>query len=63
MMIERRFKDLLFILALSKNAFIRYLMSVDNSVIDRSKFEVFMEMDRPLPEYFIASSHNTYLIG
>ncbi|GAA5905492.1 phosphatidylinositol phospholipase C [Sporobolomyces salmoneus] len=37
-----------------------YLMSSDNAAI---KDESMQDMTRPLPEYFISSSHNTYLIG
>ncbi|GAA5842020.1 hypothetical protein JCM5353_001096 [Sporobolomyces roseus] len=37
-----------------------YLMSSDNAVI---KDESLQDMTRPLPEYYISSSHNTYLIG
>ncbi|GAA5953650.1 hypothetical protein JCM3765_006927 [Sporobolomyces pararoseus] len=37
-----------------------YLMSSDNAAI---KDEASQDMTRPLPEYYISSSHNTYLIG
>ncbi|GAA6010969.1 hypothetical protein JCM11491_005887 [Sporobolomyces phaffii] len=37
-----------------------YLMSSDNAAI---KDESSQDMTRPLPEYYISSSHNTYLIG
>jgi phosphatidylinositol phospholipase C, beta len=50
-------------LAMSQQAFLRYLMSSDNLVFDPSKLDLFMDMDRPLSHYFISSSHNTYLIG
>ncbi|GAA5947791.1 hypothetical protein JCM10213_002114 [Rhodosporidiobolus nylandii] len=42
------------------DGFVSFLMSSDNAAIkDESK----QDMSRPLPEYFISSSHNTYLIG
>ncbi|GAA6033235.1 hypothetical protein JCM8097_003009 [Rhodosporidiobolus ruineniae] len=42
------------------DGFVSYLMSSDNAAIkDESK----QDMSRPLPEYYISSSHNTYLIG
>ncbi|GAA5905003.1 hypothetical protein JCM8208_007657 [Rhodotorula glutinis] len=42
------------------DGFVSFLMSSDNAAIkDESK----QDMTRPLPEYFISSSHNTYLIG
>lgn len=51
------------LLAMSQEAFLRYLMSFDNLVFDPTKLELFMDMDRPLTHYFISSSHNTYLTG
>ncbi|GAA5853659.1 hypothetical protein JCM8547_007400 [Rhodosporidiobolus lusitaniae] len=42
------------------DGFVLYLMSSDNAPI---KDESQQDMTRPLPEYFISSSHNTYLIG
>lgn len=44
-------------------SFLRYLLSFDNLIVDPSKFDQFMDMDKPLAHYFIASSHNTYLTG
>ncbi|CAF0980766.1 unnamed protein product [Adineta steineri] len=44
-------------------SFLRYLLSFDNLIVDPSKFDLFMDMDKPLSHYFIASSHNTYLTG
>ncbi|GAA5902903.1 hypothetical protein JCM5296_006327 [Sporobolomyces johnsonii] len=42
------------------DGFASYLMSSDNAAI---KDESAQDMGRPLPEYYISSSHNTYLIG
>ncbi|BGO94412.1 hypothetical protein NBRC10512_003785 [Rhodotorula toruloides] len=42
------------------DGFVSFLMSSDNAAI---KDESRQDMTRPLPEYFISSSHNTYLIG
>ncbi|CEQ42345.1 SPOSA6832_04140 [Sporobolomyces salmonicolor] len=42
------------------DGFASYLMSSDNAAI---KDESAQDMCRPLPEYYISSSHNTYLIG
>ncbi len=42
-------------------SFLRYLLSFDNLIVDPAKFDNFMDMDKPLAHYFIASSHNTYL--
>ena len=44
-------------------SFLRYLLSFDNLIVDPTKFDLCMDMDKPLAHYFIASSHNTYLTG
>ena len=43
--------------------FSAFLASPDNSVLHTRHRKVCQDMDRPLPEYFVSSSHNTYLIG
>ncbi|UJR16323.1 hypothetical protein I4U23_003229 [Adineta vaga] len=48
---------------MSKEGFLRYLLSFDNFIVDPAKFDLFMDMNKPLTHYFIASSHNTYLTG
>ena len=48
---------------MSDESFLRYLLSFDNFIVDPAKFDLFMDMDKPLTHYFIASSHNTYLTG
>lgn len=40
-------------------AFTSFLLSPDNTAFEDDKDD----MTRPLPEYFISSSHNTYLVG
>ena len=40
-------------------AFTSFLLSPDNSAFKDEK----MDMSLPLPDYFISSSHNTYLVG
>ncbi|XP_076235986.1 1-phosphatidylinositol 4,5-bisphosphate phosphodiesterase isoform X2 [Calliopsis andreniformis] len=48
---------------LSKEGFIRYLMSDENAPVFLDKLEEWMDMDQPLAHYYINSSHNTYLSG
>ena len=49
---------------LSKTKFRNYLLSTDfNGVARSDNTEVWMDMNQPLTHYFIASSHNTYLVG
>ena len=48
---------------MSVESFLCYLLGIDNLIIDPAKFDLFMEMDKPLAHYFISSSHNTYLTG
>lgn len=48
---------------MNDESFLRYLLSFDNLIVDPAKFGLYMDMDKPLAHYFIASSHNTYLTG
>ncbi|CAG5089760.1 5-bisphosphate phosphodiesterase (Drosophila melanogaster) [Cotesia congregata] len=48
---------------LSKDGFVRYLMSDENAPVFLDKLEEWMDMDQPLSHYYINSSHNTYLSG
>lgn len=48
---------------LSIDGFLRYLMSEDNNIVSSTTYDLYDDMDHPLPHYFINSSHNTYLIG
>lgn len=45
------------------SGFTAFLLSLDNSVFADQHGRTYHDMSRPLPEYFISSSHNTYLIG
>ncbi|CAK9818631.1 1-phosphatidylinositol 4,5-bisphosphate phosphodiesterase [Anthophora plagiata] len=49
--------------SLTKEGFIRYLMSDENAPVFLDKLDEWMDMDQPLSHYYINSSHNTYLSG
>ncbi|NXJ02765.1 PLCZ1 phosphodiesterase, partial [Psophia crepitans] len=48
---------------MSFEGFIRYMNSEDCSVFKNSHRTVYQDMNHPLCDYFISSSHNTYLIS
>ena len=48
---------------LSKDGFLLYLLSEENSVLPQEKINIHQDMTQPLSHYFINSSHNTYLTG
>lgn len=48
---------------LSVMGLMHYLMEYENGIVDPKKYELFDDMDQPLNEYYINSSHNTYLTG
>ncbi|KAK0163134.1 hypothetical protein PV327_006842 [Microctonus hyperodae] len=48
---------------MTKDGFIRYLMSDENAPVFLDRLDVYMDMDQPLAHYYINSSHNTYLCG
>uniref|UniRef100_A0A8C1I822 phosphoinositide phospholipase C n=1 Tax=Cyprinus carpio TaxID=7962 RepID=A0A8C1I822_CYPCA len=48
---------------ISVEGFARYLISEENSVIPPEKLDLSEDMTFPLSQYFINSSHNTYLTG
>ncbi|KAI5119985.1 hypothetical protein M0805_004430 [Coniferiporia weirii] len=50
-------------LTMSLDAFTSFLLSTDNSVFSDQHGKIWQDMRRPLSEYFISSSHNTYLVG
>lgn len=45
------------------DGFTSFLLSSENNVMSDSSSKVTHDMTRPLPEYFVSSSHNTYLLG
>lgn len=49
--------------AMSLDAFTSFLLSPDNSPFLDQHQNTWHDMTRPLPEYYISSSHNTYLVG
>ena len=49
--------------AMSKDSFLDYLVSPLNSVFNPNMLDVYQDMTRPLTDYYIYSSHNTYLEG
>lgn len=48
---------------LTKDGFIRYLMSDENAPVFLDRLDQYMDMDQPMSHYYINSSHNTYLSG
>ncbi|KAL5514659.1 hypothetical protein ACEPAG_1975 [Sanghuangporus baumii] len=50
-------------LTLSLDEFTNFLLSTDNSAFADQNGKVWQDMTRPLSEYYISSSHNTYLVG
>lgn len=48
---------------LTKDGFIRYLMSDENAPVFLDRLDIYMDMEQPLSHYYINSSHNTYLSG
>lgn len=50
-------------LTMPLDAFTTFLLSPDNSPLSEKEGQIWQDMTRPLPEYFISSSHNTYLVG
>jgi phosphatidylinositol phospholipase C, delta len=48
---------------MSLEGFTAFLLSTDNSAFSDQHGKVYHDMTRPLSEYYISSSHNTYLVG
>ncbi|XP_043461662.1 1-phosphatidylinositol 4,5-bisphosphate phosphodiesterase-like [Leptopilina heterotoma] len=48
---------------MTKDGFIRYLISDENAPVFLDRLDVYMDMDQSLAHYYINSSHNTYLSG
>ncbi|KAG6330246.1 hypothetical protein ID866_8842, partial [Astraeus odoratus] len=45
------------------DGFAAFLLSSDNAAFTGQQGKVYQDMTRPLCDYFISSSHNTYLVG
>jgi phosphatidylinositol phospholipase C delta len=50
-------------LSMTLDGFATYLLSTDNSPFAEQDTGISHDMTRPLSEYYISSSHNTYLVG
>ncbi|KAI0657617.1 1-phosphatidylinositol-4,5-bisphosphate phosphodiesterase 1 [Cubamyces menziesii] len=50
-------------MTMSLSGFTAFLLSTDNSAFADQHGRIYHDMTRPLPEYYISSSHNTYLVG
>jgi phosphatidylinositol phospholipase C delta len=48
---------------LSLESFTAFLLSTDNSAFTDQDGSIHHDMTRPLPDYYVSSSHNTYLVG
>ena len=48
---------------LSIDGFLLMLISEDGSIFNKEYSKVYQDMNRPLSHYYIASSHNTYLMA
>lgn len=48
---------------MTSESFASFLMSHDNSVFMDQQNKITHDMTRPLSDYYISSSHNTYLVG
>ncbi|KAG6902504.1 hypothetical protein C0995_015696 [Termitomyces sp. Mi166 len=48
---------------LTLEGFSSFLLSPENAAVSEKNQEVWQDMTRPVSEYFISSSHNTYLVG
>ncbi|KAI0672187.1 1-phosphatidylinositol-4,5-bisphosphate phosphodiesterase 1 [Trametes maxima] len=49
--------------AMSLTGFTAFLLSLDNSAFADQHGRVYHNMSRPMSEYYVSSSHNTYLVG
>src|SRR5258706_1487172 len=50
-------------LTFSLECFTTFLLSADNSPFSDYHGKIYQDMNRPISEYYISSSHNTYLVG
>ncbi|CAL8304535.1 unnamed protein product [Merluccius merluccius] len=46
---------------MTQNGFTMYMLSLENDIFNPDHAKVHQDMSRPLTDYFISSSHNTYL--
>uniref|UniRef100_UPI00398E4B09 1-phosphatidylinositol 4,5-bisphosphate phosphodiesterase delta-1a isoform X2 n=1 Tax=Pristiophorus japonicus TaxID=55135 RepID=UPI00398E4B09 len=46
---------------MTKDGFLSYLMSPDANIFNKEHSKVYQDMTKPLNQYYISSSHNTYL--
>ncbi|THH08231.1 hypothetical protein EW145_g2843 [Phellinidium pouzarii] len=60
---EAKERKTVFELTMSLDSFTTFLLSSDNSVFCDQHGKICQDMTRPLSEYYISSSHNTYLVG
>ncbi|EKM79830.1 hypothetical protein AGABI1DRAFT_72480 [Agaricus bisporus var. burnettii JB137-S8] len=49
--------------SLSLDQFSSFLLSPDNAILSEHGKTTWQDMTQPLPNYYISSSHNTYLVG
>ena len=50
-------------LSINFSEFCTIIFSKNNDIFDPEKLEIYQDMSRPLSEYYINSSHNTYLLS
>ena len=48
---------------MSLKGFTTFLLSTDNSASTDQHGKIYHDMTRPLADYYVSSSHNTYLVG
>ncbi|KAG6835937.1 hypothetical protein H0H93_013154 [Arthromyces matolae] len=48
---------------LTLEGFSSFLLSPENAAFDQKNQKIWQDMTRPVSEYFISASHNTYLVG
>ncbi|KAJ3563071.1 hypothetical protein NP233_g9179 [Leucocoprinus birnbaumii] len=48
---------------LTLDQFSSFLLSPDNSIFSEANKGIWQDMTRPLSDYYLSSSHNTYLVG
>lgn len=46
---------------MTPNGFTMYMLSKENCIFNAEHARVYQDMTRPLADYFVSSSHNTYL--